>query len=155
MEVLMSQSLSNILIHVVFSTKKRVPFLRDPDIRGRLHAYITTVFAALDSPSLECGGTADHIHILCALGRNHAVAEVLNKVKSASSNWVKRFGSMLTKFEWQRGYGAFSTHPSLVPALRDYIRNQEEHHKVRTFQEEYLALLKEHNVSYDDSYLWT
>ena len=151
----MAQSLAKILVHIIFSTKDRFSFLVTEDIRRRMHAYLAKVFKEYQSPAVEVGGWLDHVHILCSLSRNHAIAEMIADAKRNSSAWVKTQGGLLTKFQWQAGYGAFSVSPSQAEEVRQYILGQEGHHKVRTFQEEYLDLLKRCNVSYDEKYLWT
>jgi len=150
----MAQSLSNVLVHFIYSTKDRFAFLANAESRRRMHAYIARVFNENNSPAIEVGGTADHVHVLCSLGRNYSMSEVIQKAKANSSGWVKTLGGMLAKFEWQGGYGAFSVHPSQLEQVKTYIASQEEHHRVRTFQEEYLNILREYQVSYDDRYLW-
>lgn len=149
----MAQSLAKILVHIIFSTKNRVPFLRD-DIRSELHRYMATVLKEFESPALVIGSTADHVHILCSLSRNHAAAKIVEKVKTSTSKWVKTKGDGYAKFQWQNGYGAFSVSESNAAAVRKYIFNQAEHHRTKTFQEEYRAFLKRHNVLYDERYVW-
>jgi len=150
----MSQSLARILVHAIFSTKDRFAFFRSSDIRRRAHGYLAKVFNECDSPALEVGGWHDHVHILCSLGRNHAIADVIAAAKRSSSVWLKSEGMLLGKFQWQVGYGAFSVSPSQADKVKEYILRQEDHHRVRTFQQEYLDFLKEYNVPYDERYLW-
>jgi putative transposase len=150
----MAQSLSRILVHIIFSTKERFAFLVDVELRIRIHAYLAQVFNEHDSPAIEIGGTEDHVHILCLLSRNHAISEIIRKAKANSSGWAKTQGGMLSKFEWQAGYGAFSIHQSQVDQVTKYIRNQVEHHRRRTFKDEYLDFLREYNVPFDERYLW-
>jgi len=150
----MAQSLSNVLVHFVFSTKNRFPFLTDPEFRRRMQSYLARAFQENHSHALEVGGSGDHAHILCALGRDIAMSELIRKAKVNSSTWIKTFGGMLSKFSWQGGYGAFSINPSQIESTREYIRNQEEHHRVRTFQEEYLEILREYGMPYDERFLW-
>jgi putative transposase len=151
----MAQSLSNILVHFIFSTKDRFEFLTDSEIRRRMHAYLARVFTEEDCPAIEVGGTSDHVHVLCSLSRSHSMSEVIRKAKSNSSGWAKTLGGMLSKFSWQGGYGAFSIHQSQVAQLRSYIQNQHEHHRIRSFQEEYLDFLREYQVSYDEKFIWS
>jgi REP element-mobilizing transposase RayT len=153
-EQIMAQSLSRILIHTIFSTKDRFPFLSDADVRKRTHSYIATIFNELESPAIEVGGVEDHVHVLCALSRNHSISEIIKNTKANSSSWAKALGGRCWKFSWQAGYGAFSIHPSQVDSLQRYIQNQAEHHRRRTFQEEYLAILNHYKVEYDERYLW-
>jgi putative transposase len=151
----MSQSLSRIFVHFIFSTKDRFPFLIDTDVRKQLHAYLAGIFNELESPSLEVGGMEDHVHILCRLSRNYSVSEIMNKAKSNSSLWAKQLGGRCAKFSWQSGYGAFSVDPSQIDSVQEYIQNQAGHHRKRTFQEEYLEILRQYRVEYDERYIWT
>ena len=151
----MAQSLSNVLVHFIFSTKDRFAFLKDSETRGRMHAYLARVFTGEDCPAIEVGGTTDHVHVLCSLSRSHSMSEVIRKAKANSSGWAKSLGGMLSKFSWQSGYGAFSIHPSQVAQIKDYIRNQHEHHRIRSFQEEYLDFLREYQVPYDEKFIWS
>src|SRR5438093_1036494 len=99
----MAQSLSNVLVHFIFSTKDRFAFLTEPETRRRMHAYLARVFTEEDCPAIEVGGTYDHAHVLCSLSRSHSMSEVLCKSKSNSSGWAKSLGGMLSKFNWQGG----------------------------------------------------
>jgi REP element-mobilizing transposase RayT len=150
----MPQSLSQVLVHFIFSTKNRFPFLTELSCRNRMHAYVARVFSEQDSPAIEVGGISDHVHVLCALGRNCAMSELIRAAKANSSGWAKTLGGLMRKYQWQGGYGAFSVHPSQVEHVREYIRNQEGHHRIRTFQEEYLNILREYRVPYDERYIW-
>jgi putative transposase len=129
----MSQSLSNILVHVIYSTKGRQPFLRDSVLREGLHGYLTGVLRNLDSPSLIVGGVADHVHFLCRLSRKIANADLVKEVKLGSSKWVKKHELGVAEFNWQSGYAAFSVSPSNAPHVSRYIVNQEAHHRKVTF----------------------
>ncbi|HRX85270.1 MAG TPA: IS200/IS605 family transposase [Phycisphaerae bacterium] len=149
----MSQSLCNILVHIVFSTKDRYPFLRD-EVRPELHAYGATVLKNDNCPTLLMNSMSDHVHILCALSKNLAVCKLIKQFKVTTSEWIKTKGGMLTKFHWQSGYGAFSVSQSNVPAVRQYIAEQENHHKRMTFQDEFRALLRKHQVEFDERYVW-
>ena len=149
----MAQSLSSILVHLVFSTKNREPFITS-EIELELHPYLATIFHECKSPSLLVGGMPDHIHALFALSRTASVAEIVEEVKTSSSKWIKKKGSEFHNFHWQAGYGAFSIGQSSTQKVKDYIANQKEHHHHRTFQEEYRALLKKYEVKYDEKYVW-
>ena len=149
----MSQSLSSILIHLVFSTKNREPFIT-PAIESELHPYMARIFRALKSPSLAIDGTTDHIHILFSLGRVITVADLVEEVKTESSKWIKRKGQKFRSFHWQAGYGAFSIGQSNVETLKRYIRGQKKHHSRITFQDEYRKFLKRYQVDYDERYVW-
>jgi putative transposase len=149
----MPQSLSSILIHLVFSTKNREPFIT-PTIETELHPYMAKIFRELKSPSLAISGTNDHLHILFSLGRVIKVADLVEEVKAGSSKWIKTKGREFRNFHWQRGYGAFSIGQSNVTALRRYIRGQKKHHRHLTFQEEFRKFLKRYQIDYDERYLW-
>ena len=149
----MPQSLSLLIVHIIFSTKDRFPSL-GPAMRPRLHAYLATVSRDARCEAYRVGGTADHVHLAVRLCRTIAVATLVEKLKTSSSKWLKKQQPELNRFAWQGGYGAFSVSPGELQALVAYIENQEEHHRVRTFQEEYLALLKQSGVQFDERYLW-
>jgi putative transposase len=136
----MPRSLSKVLIHVLFSTKHREPLI-SPDIRPRLHAYIVGILDNLKSPSLQTGGVADHVHVLCALSRTISPADLLEEVKKSSSKWMKADGGA-SGFSWQAGYGAFSIGESQADAVIRYIQNQEAHHRSVTFQDEFRKFLQ-------------
>ena len=138
--------------HFVFSTKGRQPFI-DLAWRGRLHEYLGGVMRCIGAIPEAVGGVADHVHLLAGLRATHRVADVLREVKSASSAWVHD-EIKVDKFAWQSGYGGFTVSPSLVGNVRQYILRQEEHHRRRTFEEEYVELLRLCGVEYDERYLW-
>lgn len=148
------QSLAQIYLHLVFSTKNRTPFLQDRELRDRLHAYLAGTCRGLDSPSVIVGGVEDHVHVLCRFGRSHSIAETVKELKRASSLWVKNESPHVWGFHWQDGYGAFSVSPSHVNALRTYIENQEQHHRKESFQDEFRRLLGKYGVEYDERYVW-
>ena len=147
----MPQSLAKILVHVVFSTKNREPMIAC-EIRPALHAYIIGILENLCCPSLQMGGTADHVHSLLSLARTWTVADVVEEVKKSSSKWMKQQG--IASFFWQGGYGAFSIGESQLRALVSYIGEQEEHHRHLSFQEEFRRLLDRYGVAYDERYVW-
>src|SRR5258706_1589919 len=132
----MSQSLSSVLVHLVFSTKNREPFIT-PTIEPELHPYLATIFRELKSPSLAIDGISDHVHILFSLARVVTIADIVEEVKTNTSKWIKTKGREFRNFHWQRGYGAFSIGQSNVSSLKRYIRNQKKHHQRITFQDEY------------------
>jgi REP element-mobilizing transposase RayT len=150
----MPQSLSRVVVHIVFATKYRHPFLVDEKIRSEMHAYIGGTCNEMQCPVLTVGGVADHVHILCALSRNVPIAKLVCDIKRGSSKWVKTKGGLLTKFAWQNGYAVFSVGEDGVERLRSYIRGQEEHHRKKIFQEEYRSFLNEFGVEYDERYVW-
>jgi putative transposase len=148
----MPQSLSRVLIHLVFSTKNREPFIAT-DVRPQLHGYIVGILDHLKSPSIQTGGVGDHVHILFALGRTITQAQIVEEVKKSSSKWMKADGGV-PEFSWQAGYGAFSIGESQVETVVRYIQNQEEHHRKVTFQDEYRKFLERYKITYDEKYVW-
>ena len=150
----MSQSLANILVHIIFSTKNRYPFFADRDIRSEMHAYLGGTCNNLDCSVLIVGGISDHVHILSRLSRNISASKLIGEIKRESSKWIKTKGGILKKFGWQNGYGAFSVGKSEVEKVRAYILNQEEHHRKRNFQDEFRLFFKGYKVEYDERYVW-
>lgn len=149
----MAQSLANILLHLIFSTKNRAPFI-DPDLERELFPYLATICRTCKCPAHAVGGTDDHVHIACSLARTITVADLLQEIKADSSKWIKTKGAQYGRFEWQAGYGAFSIGQSQLPALRQYIACQREHHKRKTFQEEFREFLQRYQIEYDERYVW-
>jgi REP element-mobilizing transposase RayT len=150
----MSQSLTQIYLHIVFSTKHREPFLADKTLRDQTHAYMAGICKNLESPSLLIGGVADHVHLLCRLSKNLAVAVFLRELKRDSSKWIKEQAPALSAFHWQAGYGAFSISPAHVEPVKKYIANQEEHHRSVEFQDEFRRLCQKYDVEIDERYVW-
>ena len=150
----MSQSLVQVYLHIVFSTKDRRPFLRDQELRDRVHAYLVGVCRNQGAPSLRIGGVEDHVHILCRMAKVLSISNFLRELKRESSKWVKQQSPALQQFYWQTGYGAFSVSPSHVGGLADYIANQEEHHKHESFKDEFRRLCKKYGVDIDERYVW-
>ena len=149
----MPQSLARLCVHLVFSTKQRERFIND-DVRQSLHAYMATVLENLGCPPVLINSMDDHVHILFELGRTVSISQAVEEVKTTSSKWIKTQGAPFTVFAWQSGYGAFSVSESNVPAVRDYIANQREHHRTKSFQEEYRAFLTKHGITFDERYVW-
>ena len=147
----MPQSLAAIYVHGVFSTKNRQPVFDNVAFRRDVHAYIAGVAKRLDCPALEIGGVADHVHVLARLGRTITVAEWMKETKRVSSAFVNE---TIKGFAWQSGYGAFSVSATDVDKIVHYIRNQEEHHKTFSFQDEFRKLLSEHGIEWDEEYVW-
>ncbi len=149
----MSQSLADIVLHVVFSTKDRHPWIL-PEIEQELYQYICGVARNLNSPVLKINGVEDHIHILLSLGRTISASELIAELKSSSSRWIKSKGDKYHTFSWQGGYGAFSvSRPSIHGAL-EYISKQKERHKTLSFKDELLAMLQRAKIEYKEEYLW-
>ena len=147
----MPQSLARLGVHLVFSTKNREP-LNTSETRPALFAYLAGALNAIDCPALEVGGFVDHVHLLFLLSKNWAPAKVVEEVKKESSKWAKQ--NVHPQFYWQSGYGMFSVSASNEETVAAYIRNQEEHHRKMTFQDEVRALLKKHGQPLDERYLW-
>ncbi len=149
----MPQSISQTILHLIFSTKDRAPYL-DDQIKEPMHAYLATCARNRNWECYRVGGVADHVHLAVRQPRADNQSDFLGHLKRNSTKWLHRQGEQYKSFAWQRGYGAFSMGYSQLPNLIEYINNQEEHHRVRTFQEEYLDLLKKIGVSFDEKYLW-
>jgi REP element-mobilizing transposase RayT len=141
-----------LLYHIVFSTKKREPWI-DPAWRDELHAFIGGIVRNRKGELIVAGGIPDHIHLLVRLAADRSVSDIVRDIKSNSSGWLHDRGVM--PFAWQDGYGAFTLSPSAVPVVTRYIENQVEHHARESFDDEFLAMLLEHGVEYDEKYLWT
>jgi REP element-mobilizing transposase RayT len=149
----MAQSLSNILLHIVFSTKHRQPFI-DEAVEQELIRYLAKTCNNLGCPSHKIGGADDHIHIACSLARTVAVSHLVQQIKQDSSQWIKSKGAQYADFAWQNGYGAFSIGQSQLNDLLRYIANQREHHSRESFQDEFRRLLDRYEVKYDEQYVW-
>lgn len=147
----MPQSLSKVFLHCVFSTKNG-KFLITEEIRKDLQAYIIGTLSNIGSYVNELYANPDHLHVLCTLPRTITIAELISKIKTPSSRWMKKQG--VTNFSWQDGYGSFSVSSSLVPVVKKYILNQSEHHKRNSFKDEFREFLKDYNVEYDERYVW-
>jgi REP element-mobilizing transposase RayT len=147
----MPQSLSNILVHLIFSTKHRAASI-PPPVEDELWRYLAATCTACGCPALRVGGVADHVHIACSLSRTMPVSNLLEEIKTSSSKWMKTQG--VPEFAWQNGYGAFSLGPSQLDDVTAYISRQNDHHRRRTFQEEYREFLERYRVTYDERYVW-
>ncbi len=152
-DVFMPQSLTQLHVHLVFSTRERQPFLTE-SIRPRVHAFMATVLRNMGSSYVVVGGVADHVHLLFELPKDRIPIEVVAVVKRETSKFVKTLEAGLDTFQWQRGYGMFAVSQSNRVKVEAYVRNQEEHHRQRTFQEEYREMLKRMGVAYDEQYVW-
>lgn len=149
----MPQSLSNVILHVIFSTKGRELWL-DGKARPRIHAYLATVCRDLGATFVHVGGVSDHVHIVTTLPRTLSQADLVEQIKKTSSKWMKDLGVRYRGFSWQRGYAAFSVSPSKLAAVLKYVDGQQEHHRTHTFQDEYRDLLRRHRVQFDERYVW-
>ena len=150
----MPQSLSAVYVHLVFSTKERRPFLRDQATREAIHSYLGSVSKQLDCPPILIGGVEDHVHLLARLGRTITQAEWVKEVKRVSNLWLTGRGRDYADFEWQGGYADFSVSQSNLQPVKEYIANQEDHHRKTSFQEELRALLRRHEIEWDEKYVW-
>jgi len=150
----MPQSLSAVYIHLTFSTKERRPWLRDKTTRDALHAYLGGISKTLECPPLIIGGVEDHVHLLCRFGRTITQAEWVKELKRVSNGWLKEQGRNYADFEWQGGYADFSVSQSNLEQVKQYIASQEEHHRQITFQDELRALLRKHEIEFDERYVW-
>ncbi|PCJ54686.1 MAG: transposase [Candidatus Hydrogenedentota bacterium] len=149
----MPQSLSKIYVHIIFSTARREKIL-PKELLPELYAYLATVIKNLDCHAVQIGGTEDHIHILCVQSKNISTAKLVEEIKKPTSMWLKTKSDALTQFHWQSGYGAFSVSQSDVDRVREYIQNQEEHHRSRSFQDEFREFLSRYDVDFDEKYIW-
>lgn len=147
----MPQSLSKVYIHCIFSTKNRVPLITDA-IRKDLHSYIIGILSNTGSYVNEIYVNPDHLHVLCTLPRTITIAELISKIKTSSSKWIKKQG--LVNFSWQDGYGSFSVSPSKVRIVEKYILNQPGHHEKISFEDELRVFFKEYKIEYDERYVW-
>jgi len=150
----MPQSLSNVLVHLVFSTKERQPFLSDATLRMALHKYLAVVSAELRCPAIKVGGVEDHIHMLARQARTITLAGWVRELKRTSSLWVKERAQGSNVFQWQAGYGAFSVIQSQSAVVERYIARQAAHHRRVSFRDEFRTLLDRHQIAYDERYLW-
>jgi REP element-mobilizing transposase RayT len=149
----MPQSLAHVLIHVIFSTKNRLPLITT-EIQQELYAYMATACQSCLCPAHRIGGTLDHVHLVASLSRTASIADWIGSVKADSSKWAKTNGRRYARFAWQGGYGAFSIGQSQLGRVKAYIGRQKEHHGVRTFQEEFREFLEKYEVQYDERYVW-
>src|SRR5436309_2863995 len=149
----MPQSLSKVIVHIIFSTKNRESWL-ESRVRPRVHAYLATICRDLGAELVHIGGVADHVHIVTTLPRTLSQAELVEQVKKVSSKWIKTLDARYRSFFWQHGYGAFSVSPSQLDVMLQYVDAQQEHHRTRSFQEEYRELLPRHGFDFDERYVW-
>lgn len=150
----MSQSLSAVYVHLVFSTKERRPFLKDPMTRRAVHAVIGGISRTLGCPALEVGGVADHVHVLARLGRNLPQSDWVKELKRVSNRWLGEQPGDHAGFAWQSGYATFSVSASGIDQVAAYIRNQEAHHRNAAFQDELRTLLTRYRMEWDERFIW-
>jgi putative transposase len=149
----MPQSFGALYFHLVFSTKNRQPLI-DDDLQARLYEYIGGILRAEKSVLLAAGGMPDHVHLLVSLSRELSIAETLRLVKANSSKWIHETFPDRQHFAWQAGYGAFSVSFSNLPDVKHYLARQAEHHRIRTFQDEFREFLRKHELEWDERYVW-
>jgi REP element-mobilizing transposase RayT len=147
-----AQSLARLLVHSIFSTKERRPFLRSEQVRIEIYGYMAGILKNLECHPIKIGGAEDHVHILSSLSKNIAFSDLIGRLKGSASKRLKEKG--VFDFGWQNGYGAFSVSESNVEAVTIYIQKQAEHHQKFTFQEEVRKLLKRHRMNFDERYVW-
>jgi REP element-mobilizing transposase RayT len=148
----MPNTYTNLLFHIVYSTKCRKPFIT-PDWQDDLYGYIGGIIREQKGILLAVGGMADHVHLLAKLPPTIAVSDMLRLVKTNSSKWANERAD-IRDFEWQAGYAAFSVSESQGDRVRGYIRTQETHHRRQPFKDEYLELLRKHNIAFDERYVF-
>ena len=149
----MANTYISLNVHYVFSTKNRAPMIVGK-LRERLWAFMGGIARDNGMKALGIGGFTDHVHLLVSLPATLSIAKGIQFIKGGSSTWVNQTFPEIKPFAWQAGYGAFSVSTSQIAETIAYIENQEEHHRRKSFQEEYLAFLKKHEIAYDEKYLW-
>ncbi|MDL2228294.1 transposase [Odoribacter sp. OttesenSCG-928-L07] len=149
----MSQALSKLFVHIVYHIKTTSVKIRYEDKKD-LYAYIGSIIKNHECIPIIINGTENHIHILCVMSKNISLAKLVEVIKSHSSKWIKTINPYYNKFAWQGGYGGFSVSSSLHDKTKNYIKNQEEHHKKTTFQQEYRIFLNEYGIEFDEGYVW-
>lgn len=153
----MSQSLSQMWVHIIFSTKDRYPFLKNPTVLQKVHHYIQAICHQQNCTPAFIGGIENHVHILLNMHKSLTLTKLIEEIKKSSSKWIKTLDMLdhdLTRFYWQRGYGAFSVSQSSVENVKRYIANQQDHHKTRNFQDELRKFLIQHGVDYKEEFVW-
>ena len=149
----MANTYTQIYLHIVFSVKGRLNLIQK-DWKEELHKYICGIVNGKEQKVYAIGGVADHIHILVSIKPNIALSDLVRDIKASSSKWINEKGLVKGKFQWQEGFGAFSYAQSQLDTVIAYINNQEQHHKKKTFRDEYLELLQKFDVGYDEKYLF-
>jgi putative transposase len=149
----MPQSFVSLPVHLVFSTKNRVPLILD-EMQSRLYEHIGGILREQKCRLVAAGGMPDHIHLLVLLSKQVALCELMRDMKSASSKWIHDTFPREQDFSWQAGYGAFAASHSNMPQVTRYIANQAQHHRAQSYQDEFISLLTKHEIEFDERYLW-
>lgn len=149
----MSQSLSKIYVHIIFSTKKREPILKK-SVSSKLYQYLGGICSNLKCNPVQIGGFKDHVHILCLLSKGITVIQLVQHLKQGSSKWIKLQSPELHTFYWQKGYAVYSVNPRNIEKVSRYIINQPQHHRNKTFKEELIRMLDNLDMQYDPEYLF-
>ena len=150
----MPQSLANVLVHLVFSTKEQRAILQNHALRGQMHRYLAAISKKLECPAVVVGGADDHVHLLARQARTISLADWVKELKRASSLWARTKDPQWKLFQWQAGYGAFSVSQSQAERVRRYVESQQERHRRLSFQNELRQLLRRHGVEFDERYVW-
>jgi len=149
----MANTYTSLHYHIIFSTKNREPWI-SPDVEERVWKFLGGIARENKMKALQIGGRPDHVHLALALRPTQCVSDALQLLKGGSSKWIKASLPKMRGFAWQDGYGAFTVSKSSLPEVVSYIQNQPEHHRVKTFKEEFLSFLIRHEIEYDEKYLW-
>lgn len=149
----MGSSYTQLLFHVVFSTKERQSLIT-PQLQEELYKYIEGIVRGEGGSLVEIGGIHDHVHLAVRLKADMSLADIVRRIKANSSKWVNERPDQKIRFQWQEGYGAFTVSQSQLDKLLQYIRTQEEHHRKKTFQEELVEFLRKQKIDYREEYLW-
>ena len=150
----MPQSLAQVWIHLVFSTKDRRPFLQNESLRTEMFKMLTHRVKESGCISASVGGHIDHVHLLIGLSRTITIAKLVEEIKKETSKWIKSHPQGTQLFQWQAGYGVFSVSHSMLDIVDGYIRSQDSHHAKRTFQDEFRLLCQKHGIEFDERYVW-
>jgi len=149
----MSQSLTQLYVHLVFSTKNRAHIIL-PEVQAELYSYMGGILNNIDCTPIQIGGITDHMHILSCLSKKITLINMVEEVKRSSSKWLKTKSPELAEFYWQNGYGAFTVGHTQIPIVVKYIQNQQQHHAKRSFQDEYRLFLRKYQIPFDEKYVW-
>ena len=150
----MGSTLSNLLYHVVFSTKNREPLLI-PAVRDDLYRYIAGIIKKEKGVLIQIGGMPDHLHLVVKLNPAHSLSDIMKNIKAGSSKWINEQKMLMGRFGWQEGYGAFTISESQLPGVIRYVKEQENHHRTLSFKDEFIMFLKRHRIEYDERYIWS